>query len=270
MKMKSNLIQNKIGTCSNSLNLLVWARPTYCTHKLNHKCTCGFIIKLDVQYSSVLKLSCDHWCCLFTWIFNYKHSPLRVPQFLSFVKYISSNNAICSNLSHHLILQRNTNVPATFFSLPEDICLKFPIFDESCIIDRIWNGYITRILNIRMATCEILAALSTLGGAFSCLGESGDINAAQTAGCIALQQLILSRRIEDPNLIIRCYIYQVYSLCQRGLRKKAIKLIRQVIYPYLQRLVNQNSVENAVKKMYIAACHKVRYFTKPNLQSRLT
>lgn len=250
----------KIDTASgsNRLNLLIWSQPSYCTHSLTHKCTCGFTVKVPTHYPCNVKLPRDHWHCLFTWIFKYKHSQLRCAQAIYFINLISSNDAISSGISQSLILKRNTNVPSTLFSLPEDVCLKFSTFDESSIIDFSWNGRLTKILNIRMATCEILAALSTLGGAFSCLGESGDLTAAQTAGCIALHQLILSRRIEDPNLILRCYIYQVYSLCQQGLRVKAIKLIKEIIYPNLQRLVNQHKIETPVKNMYIAACHKVR------------
>lgn len=270
MKSNSSSLKVKSVNWKNNVKLSIWSVPKYCTHSLVDKCTCGFKIKVTACNIREMQLphNDDNWHCLFTWIFKYKYSSLRIGQVISLIDFVSSNDTICRNLSHYLILQRNTNVPSSLFSLPEYICLKFPICDESSIIDRTFNSHITRILNIRMATCEILAALSTLGGAFSCLGESGDLNAAQTAGCIALRQLILSRRIEDPNLIIRCYIYHVYSLCQRGLKRRAIKFIRQLIYPNLQRLANRNKIDEPVKKMYIAACHKVRYMTKSHNQGK--
>lgn len=183
------------------------------------------------------------------------------------IEYLLSSERACNLLCHKLICQRNKRMSSlssscpsssSSFLLPDNLCLKLNTIDESSIIDKKWNGMIIRIVNLRMATCEILAIFSTLGGAFSCLAESGDLSAAQTAGCIAFRQLILSRRIEDPNLIIRCYIYQVYSLCQQRLKKKAIKLLKQIVYPNLQMLVSQNKVEPCIKRMYIAACHKVQ------------
>ena len=248
------------------LQLLIWSSPSYCEHKLSDRCDCGLRVNIPIEYSiepGSAKEANDHWQCMFSWSYKYRNSKLRNGQVVLLVEHLSSNESASKSLCHRLIVQRNRKMSSpssssSSFLVPDKICLKFYTFDECTIIDRKWNGFITRIVNLRMATCEILAIFSTLGGAFSCLGESGDLSAAQTAGCIAFRQLILSRRIEDPNLIIRCYIYQVYSLCQLRLKKKAVKLLKQIIYPTLQVLVSQNKVEPCIKKMYIAACHKVK------------
>lgn len=109
-----------------------------------------------------------------------------------------------------------------------------------------------------METEELLALLSTLGGAFSCLGEINS-QAALTAGKIAMRQLSLSKSTGDPNLVVRCFLYQVYSLCQRGLKRKAMKLLRDIIHPFICKLKETNSCDDTLIKMYGAARHRIMF-----------
>ena len=108
-----------------------------------------------------------------------------------------------------------------------------------------------------METDDTLAMLSTLGGAYSCLGEKDETSAA-TAGRIAERQLCLSTSAGDPNLIARCCIYQVYSYCQRGMKRHAIRLMR-VIHKFLTQLIATGKCESALVKMYQAASHRITH-----------
>lgn len=75
--------------------------------------------------------------------------------------------------------------------------------------------------------CELdhaLSWLSTLGGAFSALGDyySG---CAEIAGKISFRQLHLALRLGDANIVSRCRLYFSLSLIQRGYFKLAKKII---------------------------------------------
>lgn len=108
-----------------------------------------------------------------------------------------------------------------------------------------------------METEDTLAMLSTLGGAYSCLGESDEKSAA-TAGLIAVRQLCMSSTTGDPNLIARCCVYEVYSYCQRGMRRRAIRLMK-VIHQFLTQLLHVSKCDPVLVKMYQAACHRITY-----------
>ena len=81
------------------------------------------------------------------------------------------------------------------------------------------------------------------------------------AGQVALRQLRLSWMRDDPNLIIRCLIYEVYSYCQRGQKRKAVTMIRKSIYPSIVIMISRKKCQDIVINMYRAACHKIRYMT---------
>lgn len=68
--------------------------------------------------------------------------------------------------------------------------------------------------------------LSTLGGAFSALGDYYEDRAA-IAGKISIQQMRLANRLGDPCLISRCYLFFSISLMQRKKLKLAQFIIRK-------------------------------------------
>lgn len=75
--------------------------------------------------------------------------------------------------------------------------------------------------------CELdhaLSWLSTLGGAFSALGDYFS-NCALMAGKISVHQLQLALRLNDPNIVTRCRLYFSLSLIQR----KYFQLARRII-----------------------------------------
>lgn len=107
-----------------------------------------------------------------------------------------------------------------------------------------------------METEEQLALLSTLGGGFSCLGD-WDPAFGQTAGRIAVQQLFLSvTRINDPNLVTRALIYQVYAFCQQGMKRKAVRQMR-LVHKHIRSMRRQD-VDPILFQMFAAAIHRIR------------
>lgn len=77
--------------------------------------------------------------------------------------------------------------------------------------------------------CELdhtLSWLSTLGGAFSALGDYA-INYAEVAGKISFHQWSLALKMNDPNIVARCRLYFSLSLIQKGHYKLARDIIQQ-------------------------------------------
>lgn len=68
--------------------------------------------------------------------------------------------------------------------------------------------------------------LSTLGGAFSALGDYFE-DRARIAAKISIHQMKLAYRMGDPNLISRCKLFLSISLMQQLKFKFAKNIIRQ-------------------------------------------
>ncbi|KFM58935.1 hypothetical protein X975_22171, partial [Stegodyphus mimosarum] len=92
------------------------------------------------------------------------------------------------------------------------------------IIDYKWNKNIEILVNEKCELENAMAWLSTLGGAFSALGDSY-LHCAEKAGAISMQQLYIALRLGDPLTICRCKIYLTMSLLQRGYYRKTKKML---------------------------------------------
>ncbi|XP_015773529.1 PREDICTED: uncharacterized protein F58A4.6-like [Acropora digitifera] len=72
----------------------------------------------------------------------------------------------------------------------------------------------------------VMAWLSTLGGAYSAMGEY--INSySEKAGQISYQQLLVAIRLGNPILAAQCKVFAALSLIQRGKFKLAARIIRE-------------------------------------------
>jgi hypothetical protein len=150
-----------------------------------------------------------------------------------------------------------------FFSQLQVSCIRIKLVVDQLplVIDRRWSDRVFSLVNNRMEIEELLALLSTLGGAFSCIGEINP-QAAQMAGKIAIRQLSLSKSTGDPNLVVRCFLYQVYSLCQQGFKKKANRAMKYIIHPFICRLIEERSCDEILIKMYGAARHRILFLNE--------
>uniref|UniRef100_A0A182JQJ2 Cohesin loading complex subunit SCC4 homolog n=1 Tax=Anopheles christyi TaxID=43041 RepID=A0A182JQJ2_9DIPT len=101
---------------------------------------------------------------------------------------------------------------------------------------------------------ELMAWLSTLGGAFSALGDYQHA-CADTAGKISLHQMKLAFRLGDPSLVARCQLYFAISLIQRGEFATAKHIIQQVY----RSARKQTEPETRLLKMCQGIWAKLRY-----------
>jgi len=137
-----------------------------------------------------------------------------------------------------------------------DLLIKLKSMDHYLAIDTNWNKRILNLVVIRFKVEDSLSWLSTLGGAYSSLGEY-DINCAVKAGQISVSQLRLAAISGDPNLMARCGIYMAYSMCQQNRRPEAIKMIKRSLYPFISKIKNCDKI---VLSMYSSLCYRIKNF----------
>ncbi|XP_057336722.1 uncharacterized protein F58A4.6 [Microplitis mediator] len=89
--------------------------------------------------------------------------------------------------------------------------LKMP---QRQFLDYTWNNIITTMVLERREINYAMSWLSTLGGAFSAMGDQF-CHCAHIAGKISIHQFKLALRLDDPSLIARCKLYVCLSLIQQ-------------------------------------------------------
>lgn len=114
--------------------------------------------------------------------------------------------------------------------------------------------------------CELdhaLSWLSTLGGAFSALGDYYK-NCALIAGKISIKQLQLAMRLNDPNIVTRCRLYFSLSLIQR----KYFKLAKKIIVEEYVNAKNAIVVDERIINMCKGIWAKLQYENELNKSRR--
>ncbi|KAK4878186.1 hypothetical protein RN001_010692 [Aquatica leii] len=122
------------------------------------------------------------------------------------------------------------------------------------IIDYKWNYRMDYLVRERCELEHTLSWLSTLGGAFSALGDYF-VNCAETAGKISLNQLKLAVRLNDPNIVSRCRLYLSLSLIQR----RRFKLARSIVYNEYVVAKNSSIVDFRLINMCRGIWCKLKY-----------
>ncbi|KAH9376887.1 hypothetical protein HPB48_002797 [Haemaphysalis longicornis] len=93
-------------------------------------------------------------------------------------------------------------------------------------MDMPWEAKIGSLVNEQLELENTMAWLSTLGGAFSALGDYSP-QFAQAASQVSLKQLQLAMRLGDPVVVCRCRLYLAMSLLQRGSLRSCRTLLRR-------------------------------------------
>ncbi|XP_023019381.1 uncharacterized protein F58A4.6 [Leptinotarsa decemlineata] len=122
------------------------------------------------------------------------------------------------------------------------------------LIDYNWNERIYQMVREKCELDNALSWLSTLGGAFSALGDYFP-NCAHTAGKISFHQLYLALRLGDPNIVSRCQLYFSLSLIQQ----KRYKTARRIISKEYQNAKNATIVDNRLLNMCKGIWSKMQY-----------
>lgn len=123
------------------------------------------------------------------------------------------------------------------------------------LLDYKWNGRVQVLVNEKCDLENAMAWLSTLGGAFSALGDTY-VECAKRAGVISVQQLSIALRLGDPLTVCRCKIYLAMSLLQRGYFRKTKCIIRDL---YRFSTEGEGSKDFRLKNMCIAVWNRLKY-----------
>lgn len=94
------------------------------------------------------------------------------------------------------------------------------------VIDMSWEAKIGHLLVQQLELENTMAWLSTLGGAFSALGDY-DFRFAEAACQVSVKQLKLALHVGDPVTVCRCHIYLAMSLLQRGYFRSCRRVLRK-------------------------------------------
>lgn len=94
-------------------------------------------------------------------------------------------------------------------------------------LDYKWSEKLMQMVAERQESEHAMSWLSTLGGAFSALGEEFE-HCAEMAGKISVKQFELAMRLDDPLLVARCKLYAALSLIQRGYFAMPKHMIREI------------------------------------------
>lgn len=122
------------------------------------------------------------------------------------------------------------------------------------IIDYSWNERTIYLAWERVELDHALSWLSTLGGAFSALGDYFE-NCALMAGKISFHQMKLAMRLGDPTVASRCRLYFSLSLIQQGHYKTA----RKIIETEYHNTKNATVVDIRLLKMCLGIWAKLKY-----------
>ncbi|XP_059048209.1 uncharacterized protein F58A4.6 [Achroia grisella] len=95
------------------------------------------------------------------------------------------------------------------------------------IIDYGWNERLLILLWTRVEIENAFSWLSTLGGAYSALGDYFE-NCAEEAGRISIRQYKLSKMLGDDSLAARSQLYSALSFSQKGNLKLSRRIVRHV------------------------------------------
>ncbi|EAT40215.1 AAEL008038-PB [Aedes aegypti] len=94
-------------------------------------------------------------------------------------------------------------------------------------IDYAWGEQANQMMWERIELDELMSWLSTLGGAFSALGDY-KLACADTAARISVQQMKLAIRLGEPSVIARCWLYMAIALIQKYEFAVAKRIVKRI------------------------------------------
>jgi len=122
-------------------------------------------------------------------------------------------------------------------------------------LDYMGSALSNTYVSVRCEMETALSWLSTLGGAFSALGDVSS-SWAEEAGQISLKQLKIALKLGDPLIESRCRLYMAISLIQRGRIKDARRMVERE-YKYACAL--PANMDPRLKKMCLGVWAKLQY-----------
>lgn len=130
----------------------------------------------------------------------------------------------------------------------------FPTYFQMSLVCYCRNDRIDYLVRERCELEHVLSWLSTLGGAFSALGDYF-LNCAEVAGNISINQLKLAFRLGDPTVMARCRLFISLSLIQRCY----FKLAKSIIYTEYINAKKSNVIDVRLLNMCKGIWCKLKY-----------
>jgi len=119
---------------------------------------------------------------------------------------------------------------------------------------------------------DALHWLSTLGGAFSNLGEH-DPQFAVKAGTNAMKQLLVAMRSGDKTVMVKCWLFMGQSLLQQGQFSEAAKILRSVWnichIPPLSLLTSTSKLLNMCRGIWARLKHEREKVKSKSMEKNL-
>ncbi|CAG9559018.1 unnamed protein product [Danaus chrysippus] len=138
-----------------------------------------------------------------------------------FLRECLNSNIYRTNVLLHLNkLSEETNSRTVFLKL----ILEPP---DREVIDYVWNDKMLHLIWMRVEIENAFSWLSTLGGAYSALGDYFE-HCAEEAGRISIRQYKLSKMLGDEGLAARSRLYSALAYAQKGQLKLSRHIIRNV------------------------------------------
>ncbi|UMM24545.1 hypothetical protein L5515_004730 [Caenorhabditis briggsae] len=94
-------------------------------------------------------------------------------------------------------------------------------------IDFGWERRMKHLFRYMLDLEKLMWNLSTLGGAYSAMGDF-DTDYAKTAMKITTHQISLAKKYGDPVILARCYLYTALAEAQLGNLIQAVHIVRAV------------------------------------------
>lgn len=119
-------------------------------------------------------------------------------------------------------------------------------------LDFSWERRMKHLFRHMLDLEKLMWNLSTLGGAYSAMGDF-DTDYAKTAMKITTHQISLAKMYGDPVILARCYLYTALAEAQLGHLSLAVSIVRAV-----RHWAKQNSNTEIVLKCCEGVYQKLR------------
>ncbi|XP_077996454.1 uncharacterized protein LOC144449751 [Glandiceps talaboti] len=131
--------------------------------------------------------------------------------------------------------------------------------------DLAWSNRLLPQIDIQIYMDDVFSWLSTLGGAYSSLGDYF-LQCSSKAGRISVQQLYLAWSMGDAVLQSKSKLFLAQSLMQRGYLRHAKIIIRK---QYIFAISRDSGYDQRLYNMCMGTWHRLKYFYQKR-RERLT
>ncbi|XP_061193065.1 uncharacterized protein LOC133201282 [Saccostrea echinata] len=209
-------------------------------------------------FLTALKLDAHLASCL---IFEFKLFPqFRERLFRFFKKNYNSQHTIVNFNEQDMEAHTTTIKEQNKYVIFDYVVEVYPVYPKQKV-DYAWSYRLGAQMVRRMLLEEAFAWFSTLGGAYSSLGDCFP-RFAEEAGRIAMKQLRIAEEEENPILECKAKLFFAQSLMQRGYTAESQRIIRA------QTVFAKRMIE--VDSKLLTMCHALRKRWKYVNNNKLT